>query len=132
MIEELNILNGKLDLEFDKYNNIYTVEVEENINKLEFTYKISEGYNISVNNNVLDEDINYVYVNVYNDTDFNTYTFIVNKNISETTSLIDDYKSKIFVKEEKVSKGEVIGIISGCFIILLIVFILLFKKKKIK
>lgn len=132
MIEEINILNGKLDLEFDKYNNIYTVEVEESESKLEFTYKITDGYSISINNNQLNDDINYVYVNVYNEYDFNSYTFIVNKKISQTTSLIEDYKSKILIEEEVPSKIEVGGIIFSCILFLFITFILIFKKKKIR
>ena len=132
MLEELEIVNGKLDLKFDKYNNIYTVEVEENIKTLEFEYKVSEGYKVSIDNNVLNSDINYVYLNVYNDTTLNTYTFIVNKNITETSSLIDDYKSNLFVKEEEAPTSGVISIIVSCIIFLIIVFILLFKKKKVK
>ena len=132
MLEELNILNGKLDLKFDKYNNIYTVEVEESVNSLELEYIASDGYKVSVNNNFLNNELNYVYLNVYNENETNTYTLIVTKKISETTSLIEDYKKSVMVEEMKVPTYQVAFIISGCFIVLLITFFLLFHKKKRK
>lgn len=132
MLEELNIINGILDLKFDKYNNIYTVEVEENITSLELEYKASEGYKVSINNNVLNNEINYVYINVYNEHETNTYTLIVTKKISKTTSLIEEYKNSLMVEEVEVPTYQVVSIIGGCVIILLIFFILLFHKKKVK
>lgn len=132
MLEELEVLNGTLDLKFDKYNNIYTVEVEKDINSLELVYTASEGYKVAINNNILNNELNYVYINVYNESENNTYTLIVNKNVSKTTSLIDDYKNSIMVEEESVPTYQIALIVSGAVIILIIVFIILFHKKKVR
>ena len=130
MLEELKILNGKLDLKFDKLNNIYTLSVSSNIEKLEFEYKITEGYNIEVIDNYLDEDINNVYIKVYNDSEENIYTFIVYKESSYTSSLIDDYKSSLNVKKEIVNSTYVYSIIIGCIIVIIIFGIILLKPRK--
>lgn len=132
MLEELEVLNGTLDLKFDKYNNIYTVEVEKDINSLELVYTASEGYKVAINNNILNNELNYVYINVYNESENNTYTLIVNKNVSKTTSLIDDYKNSIMVEEESVPTYQIALIVSGAVIILIIVFIILFHKNKVR
>lgn len=130
MLEELEVLNGKLDLKFDKYNNIYTVEVEKDITSLELVYTASEGYKVLINNNILNDELNYVYINVYNESENNTYTLIVTKNISKTTSLIDDYKKNVMLEEESVPTYQITLIVSGSIIILITIFIILFHKKK--
>ena len=130
MLEELEVLNGKLDLKFDKYNNIYTVEVEKDITSLELVYTASEGYKVLINNNILNDELNYVYINVYNKSENNTYTLIVTKNISKTTSLIDDYKKNVMLEEESVPTYQITLIVSGSIIILITIFIILFHKKK--
>ena len=130
MLEELEVLNGKLDLKFDKYNNIYTVEVEKDITSLELVYTASEGYKVLINNNILNDELNYVYINVYNESENNTYTLIVTKNISKTTSLIDDYKKSVMLEEESVPTYQITLIVSGSIIILTTIFIILFHKKK--
>lgn len=130
MLEELKILNGTMDLKFDKLNNIYTLSVSSNIEKLEFEYKITEGYNIEVIDNYLDEDINNVYIKVYNDIEENIYTFIVYKESSYTSSLIDDYKNSLNVKKESVNSTYVYSIIIGCIIVIIIFGIILLKPRK--
>lgn len=130
MLEELKILNGELDLKFDKYNNIYTVSVDKNAEKLELEYSISDDYQITVTDNNLTKELNYVYLHVYNEKEVNTYTLIVRKDNEETASLIDDYKSSLDVPVENVPSYQVMMIEFGCFIILLIIFLILFHKKK--
>ncbi len=130
MLEELKILNGTIDLKFDKLNNIYTLSVSSNVEKLEFEYKITEGYNIEVIDNYLDEDINNVYIKVYNDSEENIYTFIVYKESSYTSSLIDDYKNSLNVKENNVDSKIIYSIIIGCIIVIIIFGIILLKPRK--
>lgn len=130
MLEELVILNGKLDLKFDKYNYIYTVSVSNNIESLNINYKVSDGYQVNIIDNILDKEENYVYLKVFNNDEINTYTLIVNKESEYTTSLIEDYKRSLEVNKEEFDPSKIILIGVTCFIILLIIFILLFMRKK--
>ena len=73
MIEELDILNGVLDIKFNPYIYEYTVNVDDNINELEFSYVLNEDANIEIRNNNLDDN-NTIYVDVYNIDNTITYT----------------------------------------------------------
>ena len=54
MLEELKVLNGELSPKYDKYNNVYTVKINNEEKKLDFVFKEDENYQISVygNNNL--------------------------------------------------------------------------------
>lgn len=132
MLEELNLVNGELDYKFDKYIQEYTVSVDEDITSLSFDIKVSEGYNYRIVDNNLDSDVNMVFIEVFNDTTSQTYTFKVYKNISKTTSSIEEYKKALEVPPKEVSNYEIIGIATTCFFIILMVFVILFHRKKAK
>ena len=133
MLEELNILNGELSINFDSLNSKYTVFLKENENKLDIEYKLKGNTNITIENNnnlvngsiviisVTDgkETVNY-YLNVYINK-----TEEVNKSIVNGTLLEVDSK-----KEASEYVGP--GIASLCFLLILFLFVFLFHKRKIK
>ena len=61
MLLDLKILNGDMPLKFDKYVNNYTVEIAEDVTKLEIDYKCNEGDLV----NILNIGIN-MYFTLYN------------------------------------------------------------------
>lgn len=130
MLEELNILNGYLDLKFDKLNNIYTVRIEENITNLVFNYKVSDGYKVEILNNDNLENLSNVYIKVYNDIEENIYTFTVYKELSNTTSLIENYKNSLNIPEDNVSTKDIYSILIGCIIVILFFAYILLKPRK--
>ena len=51
MLKKLVILNGKLSTNFDSLNTRYTVDTDQEVEKLEIEYVIEESDQISIFNN---------------------------------------------------------------------------------
>lgn len=130
MIEELNILNGDLELKFNEYTYEYTVKVSSDITSLEFTYKLKDDANINIRNNYLDNN-SVVYVDVYNIDERVTYTFNVYKENTISSSGIDNYKKSLEVVDIDPNYNyKVEGLCVGVFLVIVIMFSIIFKRKK--
>lgn len=133
MLEELNVLNGELSINFDSLNSKYTVFLNENENKLDIEYKLKSNTNITIEGNYNLVDGSIVIISVTDgkkiaDYYFNVYinkTEEVNKSIANGTLLEIDSK-------KEVSEYAGPGIASLCFLLILLLFVFLFHKKKIK
>ncbi len=133
MLKELEILNGILSPSYDIYNNVYTVKVENNIESLVLNYKLDENVQINIQgNDNLKEGENIIYLILKKDDLEEVITLYVNKEIS---------KKVIFTDPNIITKAEVKPVIASyvapliggcCFLIILLTFIFLFKKKKNK
>ena len=130
MIEELNILNGDLELKFNEYTYEYTVKVSSDISSLEFSYKLKDDANINIRNNYLDNN-SVVYVDVYNIDERVTYTFNVYKENTLSSSGIDNYKKSLEVVDIDPNYNyKVEGLCVGVFLVIVIMFSIIFKRKK--
>ncbi len=132
MLKDLKVLNGNLELAFDEFNYEYTVEVSDDTEKLELELKYDDGVNVSVIDNELKNSDNIVYVKASKDDKEDIYTLYVHKKVTNEVTGIDLFKDSLEVKPEELElyKVQILGI--SIFLILVIIFSLLFKKKKIK
>lgn len=130
MLNDLEIINGELSPEFDCLNNIYSVTISENVDELVMDYSVTDGYIVNViDNKDLAAGENEVYIQVIKDEEINTYTLLVYKESSEPVFNYDYNLDTVEVEEEL--PEYVAPLIGGsCFLIILIVFLLLFKKRK--
>ena len=130
VLEDLNIVNGKLSPEFDIYNNIYSVSIKEEVDELVIDYKVTDGYVVNIiDNHDLVPGEQVVYIQVIKDDEINTYTLLVYKESSEEV-INYDYLLEPLEVEEKLPE-YVAPLIGGiCFFIILCTFLLLFKRKK--
>ena len=130
MLNDLEIINGELSPEFDCLNNIYSVTISENVDELVMDYSVTDGYIVNViDNKDLASGENEVYIQVIKDEEINTYTLLVYKESSEPVFNYDYNLDTVEVEEEL--PEYVAPLIGGsCFLIILIVFLLLFKKRK--
>ena len=130
MLNDLEIINGELSPEFDCLNNIYSVTIPENVDELVMDYSVTDGYIVNViDNKDLASGENEVYIQVIKDEEINTYTILVYKESSEPVFNYDYNLDTVEVEEEL--PEYVAPLIGGsCFLIILIVFLLLFKKRK--
>ena len=130
MLNDLEIINGDLSPEFDCLNNIYSVTISENVDELVMDYSVTDGYIVNViDNKDLASGENEVYIQVIKDEEINTYTLLVYKESSEPVFNYDYNLDTVEVEKEL--PEYVAPLIGGsCFLIILIVFLLLFKKRK--
>ena len=130
MLNDLEIINGELSPEFDCLNNIYSVTIPENVDELVMDYSVTDDYIVNViDNKDLASGENEVYIQVIKDEEINTYTLLVYKESSEPVFNYDYNLDTVEVEEEL--PEYVAPLIGGsCFLIILIVFLLLFKKRK--
>ena len=132
MLEDLEILNGIITPEFDIYNNIYSVSIAEDVEELVINYKVSDDYvvNIIDNNNLVPGE-NEVYIQVIKENEINTYTLLVNKEETEQASNLEYLLEPLEVKE-KLPTYVAPLIIGSCIFLMLVFFLIIFKKKKVK
>lgn len=130
MLLDLNILNGVLSPSFDLYVDTYTVSVENDIESLIIDYKVEDSYTVEIINNSLDDGDNFVYLEVKGNDEINIYTLEVYKEYSNTVFESIDYSKPLEVNKEMPSyiKPMIIG---SCIFVILLVFLLLFKRKKV-
>ena len=130
MLNDLKIINGVLSPKFDIYNNIYSVNIDENVDKLVIEYDVDSDYMVNIiDNESLVPGNNEVYLQVIKDNEINTYTLLVYKEETDTVVNYDYLLEPLEVKEELPSYVAPL-IIGCCFFVILLVFILLFKRKK--
>ena len=121
---DLEILNGVMSLNFDKYVNTYTVEVDNSVEKLQFNYKVEDEFQVDViNNENINEGLNYVYIIVTNKNEQNTYTLEVYKEVTK------NLETKLEV-EQQLNKNTPYIIGTICFVVILIFFLIIFHPRK--
>lgn len=132
MLEDLEIVNGIITPEFDIYNNIYSVSIAEDVEELVINYKVSDDYvvNIIDNNNLVPGE-NEVYIQVIKENEINTYTLLVNKEETEQASNLEYLLEPLEVKEELPTYVAPL-IIGSCIFLMLVFFLIIFKKKRVK
>jgi len=131
MLKDLKILNGNLELEFNEYTYEYTITVDEDIKELNINYTLEEDCYIKIIGNKLDEEENIVYLEVYNLDETKTYTLYVYKEASSEVSGIENYLNSLEVTNlEEVSLYKVQILTISIFLVIIILFCLIFKRKK--
>lgn len=131
MLEDLEVLNGEMDLEFSSLIDYYTVSVGNDVYSLNLNYKLSDNATLNIRNNEsLQEGNNYVYLDVYEGNEVNTYTLEVYKEVLKKTMEIVDDTSKVEVKSVPVYTKYLL-IFAG-LIVILFTYKILFRKGKKK
>lgn len=135
MLTNLEIKNGVLTPDFDIYNDVYSVFIEENVDVLDIIYELDEN-NISIQisgNENLNEGKKIVNIFVEDETiKKNIVLNIVRSNTKSTIGLQNYFDVLEIKKQEKMPEyiGPLIG--AGCFLLIAITFTILFHKKRKK
>ena len=127
-MNNLEVLNGEMALKYDKNIDTYSIKVSSDVNALEIKYELDDTSTLNVyGNTLLSPGENKVILACKNNDDIRYITLVVNKEKAlKTTSLNVDYSN-----ENKVLPSFTIPLIASiCFVLILVTYYLLFKKKK--
>lgn len=128
-IENVTVLNGNISPKFDKYNNKYSITIDDSIEKIDFDIKINDTnktYKIINNENLFNNKEILIILTNSQTKEENIYSFIVH--IEKEQTVFDEVVEDPFVKKEE--KNYVPYIVLGCFSIILCIFYFIFLRKK--
>lgn len=128
LLEQLEIANGELSLEFEPYNTEYTVTLEETEFHIEFDYKVEEGIVVAINNNHDLENNSIVTLTLSKEGNQLDYHFHILKNEAEDVATFNLETEE--VNNNFMFKYKLYIIPSVCFILIWIIYKILFRKHK--
>lgn len=137
-IKEFEVLNGHLSLPFNEQNNIYTIYLEEEAQKVEFTYSLEdEQSSIEIIDETWTEEkenIMIVKVKSKNELETQTYTFYLEKESNQAVVLDNtEFTTLNITKKERSPYLAPMVIISCIFTIFVLFYFLIIRyMKKIK
>ena len=132
MLDKLEITNGKLSPDYNKYNDIYTVKVEEDVTSLDINYVTTENTKVKIfGNDNLKEGENKIVISINNK---DNYEYIYLTAIKESSQAVFSGISDITTLEvgntAPVYVAPLIG--TSCFLIILTLYAMMFASKKRK
>ena len=129
MLKDLEILNGELSVKFDPLNTRYTVNMNNAAKCLDLKLDADEESDISVFNNEINDQFTEVVITVYHEDEMMSYYLEVYPMENEVSNVQNNFETlEINLTEPKIYIAPLIA--SACFLIILLNFSLLFKKKK--
>ena len=131
MLKKLEILNGELSTKFDPLNARYTVNLRTEETELKLNYDIEKDDKISIFNNEINGENSEVVITVYNDKEMMSYYLEINEPKHNLASIDEDYFSSLELKTDTYMPKYIAPLVAGiCFVIILCLFTVLFKKNK--
>lgn len=132
MLNNLKVVNGSITPEFNSEIFEYDVEVEDTVISLVLDYEVDKDATVTVyGNNFLTKGENHVLIEVFKDKLY-TYTLVVNK--EETKEIIGEVsngeKIEVSLKNDILSDLLLPGIIGICFLTIVALFCVIFRKKQ--
>lgn len=128
LIKDLKINNATISPKFNKYNNYYSVTIDENTDKLDFEYEFDEeSYEVKITNNENLVENKLIYVTIYNkeSKEKNTYIFKVYLEDTKTTvKTVENEEVTPQKKEKNTNYAPVIGTV--CFLLIIFVYYVIF------
>lgn len=126
-LTSLEITNGINTINFDKDNDLYTINVYDDIDSLDISYTVNNpDTKVEIVGNELTKDINDVYINLLDEDVKNTYHLIVNK-IDDTKPVFYEINNDNIKKDNKLM--QILIIIIYVFINCFLVRVLFHKKR---
>ena len=131
LIDNMVINNAIIEPKFDKYNNYYSVTINDSVTSLDINCEYNlDKYNVSITNNDNLIDNKFIYVTIYNKETNEKNIYILKIFIEKSNDTVANVEDNA-IKELKIENKEKNKLIAPsvgftCFILIIFIYYLMF------
>lgn len=132
-LSELSVEQGELSPSFDKNNNTYTIDIDDDVTKLDINYTLEDD-NATVeilDNDLITEKNHTVTIKISNNEEIQIYKILVNKIKNESVASLNNNSINLKITKKRNMKFILIIIVISWLFLTLLLRILMFGKFKV-
>lgn len=132
-LSELSVEQGELSPSFDKNNNTYTIDIDDDVTKLDINYTLEDD-NATVeilDNDLITEKNHTVTIKVSNNEEIQIYKILVNKIKNESVASLNNNSINLKITKKRNMKFILIIIVISWLFLTLLLRRLMFGKFKV-
>lgn len=131
-LSELSVEQGELSPSFDKNNNTYTIDIDDDVTKLDINYTLEDD-NATVeilDNDLITEKNHTVTIKISNNEEIQIYKILVNKIKNESVASLNNNSINLKITKKRNMKFILIIIVISWLFLTLLLRRLMFGKLK--
>ena len=132
-LSELSVGQGELSPSFDKNNNTYTIDIDDDVTKLDINYTLEDD-NATVeilDNDLITEKNHTVTIKISNNEEIQIYKILVNKIKNESVASLNNNSINLKITKKRNMKYILIIIVISWLFLTLLLRRLMFGKFKV-
>jgi hypothetical protein len=132
-LSELSVGQGELSPSFDKNNNTYTIDIDDDVTKLDINYTLEDD-NATVeilDNDLITEKNHTVTIKISNNEEIQIYKILVNKIKNESVASLNNNSINLKITKKRNMKFILIIIVISWLFLTLLLRRLMFGKFKV-
>lgn len=132
-LSELSVEQGELSPSFDKNNNTYTIDIDDDVTKLDINYTLEDD-NATVeilDNDLITEKNHTVTIKISNNEEIQIYKILVNKIKNESVASLNNNSINLKITKKRNMKFILIIIVISWLFLTLLLRRLMFGKFKV-
>lgn len=132
-LSELSVGQGELSPSFDKNNNTYTIDIDDDVTKLDINYTLEDD-NATVeilDNDLITEKNHTVTIKISNNEEIKIYKILVNKIKNESVASLNNNSINLKITKKRNMKFILIIIVISWLFLTLLLRRLMFGKFKV-
>ena len=132
-LSELSVGQGELSPSFDKNNNTYTIDIDDDVTKLDINYTLEDD-NATVeilDNDLITEKNHTVTIKISNNEEIQIYKILVNKIKNESVASLNNNSINLKITKKRNIKFILIIIVISWLFLTLLLRRLMFGKFKV-
>ncbi len=132
-LSELSVGQGELSPSFDKNNNTYTIDIDDDVTKLDINYTLEDDNSTVeiLDNDLITEKNHTVTIKISNNEEIQIYKILVNKIKNESVASLNNNSINLKITKKRNMKFILIIIVISWLFLTLLLRRLMFGKFKV-